>query len=34
MNLYMKKKYVHRHRKQTYDYQVERGQRDKLGVQD
>ena len=31
MNLFTKQKQNHRHRKQIYGYQRERGRRDKLG---
>ena len=34
MNLYMKQKQIHRHRKQIYSYQQGRGEGDKLGVWD
>ena len=34
MNLFMKQKQTHRHRKQTYGYQRAQGRRDKLEVWD
>ena len=34
MNLYIKQKQTHRHRKQIYGYQRGKGKRDKLGVWD
>ena len=34
MNLSLKQKQTHGHRKQTYDYQMGSGGRDKLGVLD
>ena len=32
MKPFPKEKYIHRHRKQTYVYQTEKGEREKLGV--
>ena len=32
MNLFTEQKYTHRHRKQTYGYQMGKGGKDKLGV--
>ena len=34
MNLFTRQKQIHRHRKQTYDYQRGRGGRGKLGAWD
>ena len=34
MDLFTKQKQIHGHRKQTYDYQMGSGGRDKLGVLD